>query len=447
MRSGWALLGVLALVLTACSPHRSPSTASLADRSDAELAVFLPTLTDYLADGRESWNVQQRVGPQPARSGQSSPVGEPAGCSDPPYDQKKNVAAEATGRTTNLGPTGFGGEASVRILRDPSGDLTDAARAWAKRCHDYRVTYPGAESASPTAVSVLPATRVDGVDVLRIHLTDNRDHRFQPEGTRESVVSLARVRGVVVYGYAHDVDDRTDELVTATIRRLLSGMASSKPVSGKPGTDSLIGRSDGELAQLLPTVADMPEGWLLGQTAPVLGARSLDYQSDGVTYPRGCDAPPFMNHQAPRADIGRDFREVATVTTAKQRNDLYALGSFDGPVDTDDTVRLNIERPAVDVISETRFWARQCTSYAEVDSGASSARKIRGTVELLPGAPPDPNADETVSVHVKRTGPRDFDFTASALRVRGVLMVTLPALGQNRSPLLQQTLDNLRTAS
>jgi hypothetical protein len=103
MRHRWFHLCVTALILVACSPPDSVVRPA----PNVGPGAFLPTLGDYAVLSPGSW----------------------------------------------VGPTGFGGEAPLRILREPPG-----------------------------------TTDVDGVEVLRLHLTDNREHRFQPEGSRVSVL-------------------------------------------------------------------------------------------------------------------------------------------------------------------------------------------------------------------------------------------------------------------
>lgn len=456
MRHRLIRLLTVALVAAGCSPPAPPPTATnLADRSDAELAAFLPTLADYaMADG-DSWVVQQQVGAgnadidhQPTDMAHRA---EPDGCDDAPYARTDNVAAAATGREINLGPVGFGGEASIRIVRHPAASLLDDTRSWATRCRDTRLYFSGENGAQPlvhpTAISVLPPADVDGIEVLRIHLTDNRQQRFQTEGSRERVVSLALVRGVGVYGYSHDAGDLTDQLMALSIRRLLGDAAAASQQPRSTRDDTLAGRSDVEIAGLLPPVTELGGDWVVTQALPVLEPRVEYYRSGTATDPPGCDTPPFINttNLAPRADIDREFREVATATAARPQRDRYLVGAFDGYRDTDDTVRLNIEQPGVDLIAETATWAQKCGAYDEAESPGSSPRRIHGVVESVPADMPSGVTDAT-SVHLTQTGSADIDFTASLLRIRGLLVITLPAVGRQSSPLLDKTLTRLRTA-
>lgn len=340
-RRGVRVVLVAALLLAGCTHGGGHAPrSSITDRSNDELAKFLPTLADYPWTG---WNIVQRIGPPPKAQTPRQPMTvEPAGCDPPPppYSEASQIAARTSALATSLGPTGFGGEASVAFLRDPpSHDLVADTRAWAKRCANYVEKYVPAEPgevpgpAAPTSISILPDRHIEGVDVLAVHLTDNREHRFQPEGSRESVVYVARVRGIVVAGLRHDSGSVLDEVFGATIRRLKDDQPAPRPLSGTIGSASLKGRSDQELSELLPSIVDVPKGWSVGQTSPIVGARALDYQTEGSTDPKGCNAIPFMNEGAPRDDIGRDYREIATAAAVHDDTDS-AVGGLDVPTES-----------------------------------------------------------------------------------------------------------------
>lgn len=448
MRNRSVRLVMVALVAAGCAAPPSTPTAPLPTGSATELSVFLPTVADYAAASWDSWVVQQQRGPGQAdidhRPASRANRTEPDGCGDPPYSRTDNVVAEATGREINTGPTGFGGEASIRIAREPAATLLDDTRAWAKRCRDVRVFFDGAGE-EPTAVSVLPPTDVDGIEVLRIHLTDNREHRDQPEGSRERVVSMALVRGVAVYGYGHDSGDLADHLMALTIRRLLADTPAVRPQP--PGTrdTTLAGRSDVEIAGLLPPVTELAGDWVVAQALPVITYHDEQYPSDPAIVPPGCATAPFMNIGAPRADLNRDFRGLVTAAVAKPGNDHYLIDGFDNTYGADDTVRLNVENRGADVVAATRSWAERCATYGEIHSATPPAHPIQGTVDSL-ATESLPGVIDAVSVHLTQSGPRSFDFTASVLRIRGLLVVTLPAVGQQSSPLLENTLANLRGA-
>ncbi|GAB4974685.1 hypothetical protein MAHJHV61_00650 [Mycobacterium avium subsp. hominissuis] len=440
-RRGVRVVLVAALLLAGCTHGGGHAPrSSITDRSNDELAKFLPTLADYPWTG---WNIVQRIGPPPKAQTPRQPMTvEPAGCDHPPYSEASQIAARTSALATSLGPTGFGGEASVAFLRDPpSHDLVADTRAWAKRCANYVEKYVPAEPgevpgpAAPTSISILPDRHIEGVDVLAVHLTDNREHRFQPEGSRESVVYVARVRGIVVAGLRHDSGSVLDEVFGATIRRLKDDQPAPRPLSGTIGSASLKGRSDQELSELLPSIVDVPKGWSVGQTSPIVGARALDYQTEGSTDPKGCNAIPFMNEGAPRDDIGRDYREIATAAAVHDDTDS-AVGGLDEWQSGTDRVRLHIEISSTDVIDQTKFWAHQCGNYRGL--GAESDGSVELKSETVDG-------QDVYAVHLKRANPRNFDFWMLLARVRGVL-VTAQSSSPQPSALLRTTIDHLRHA-
>ncbi|ORB76412.1 hypothetical protein BST46_30275, partial [Mycobacterium timonense] len=83
----------------------------------------------------------------------------------------------------------------------------------------------------------MPDRHIEGVDVLAVHLTDNREHRFQPEGSRESVVYVARVRGIVVAGLRHDSGSVLDEVFGANIRQQKDDQPAPRTLKGTIGSD------------------------------------------------------------------------------------------------------------------------------------------------------------------------------------------------------------------
>ncbi|MBS9533001.1 hypothetical protein KIH27_05285 [Mycobacterium sp. M1] len=449
MRHRWIHLIVTALLLTACAPPGTTPTSR--EPGHTQPADFLPTLADYAMADDDSWAIQQRVEAGRIDTGllvESWPHRtDPPGCDDPPYGRIDGTAAETVGREINLGPVGLGSEVSIRIIRGAATTLLSDTRDWAKRCRDTRLMFDedgGNPYVRPTAISVLPQRDVDGVEVLRILLTDNRENRFQTEGTRDRIVSLASVNGLTVYEHSHGAGELADRLLALTIRRLLTDTPPALPEAHHSADSSLARRSDIEIARLLPPITRLQGNWALTQALPVLHARPEYYLPEPAISPTGCDASPFNNisNLAPRADLNRGFREVATATAAKPGQSDYLAGAFDSFRNTDDTVRLGIEGPGVDVIAETAAWARRCATYTET---GPPEHKTRGTVELLPIEPPA-GVDDIVSVHLAQTGTYDPDLTASIMRIRGLLVVTLPAVGRQSSPLFEQTLTNLRNA-
>jgi hypothetical protein len=439
-----AAAAVAALVVSGCThggvaPPRLPS---IAERSDAELAKFLPALADYPWDG---WNVVQRIGPPPRPpEGSWRTIAQPSGCDTPPYAEAARIAATTHGVETSLGPTGFGGEASVGLLHEaPGHDVVADTRIWAKRCANYLTTAIPPDTAEhpdpgdPTAVSVLPDRRIEGVDVLVLQLTDNREHRYQPEGTRESVVYVATVRGIVVTGRRHDSGYVLDDVFAATIRRLNDERPSPRPLSDTVGTDSLTRRSDEQLSQLLPSVFDLPAGWTVGQTSPTTGAREQDYEEEPPVDPPGCDVIPFMNENTPRDDLGRGFREIATATAVHDDRD-YSVGGLDGWQADADQVRLHIEKPGIDIVEQTTAWARTCAKYQGMQD-SSDAGSVDLTSTTLDG-------QQVYAVHLKRVSPTNFDFWTLLTRVRGILLTAQSTTSQP-STLVRTAIDHLRHAA
>lgn len=424
---------VAALLLAGCAPTQSPPGAA----PDPGLAGYLPSLADYPWTG---WTVVQQAGP--ATETVPERTAEPAGCEQAPFADPNRIAARAIARHTSLGPTGFGGEASV-VLFDPqdSGDLIAETRAWARHCADYVEWYPAAGEdrgpGMPTAVSVLPPRRIADVDVLRVHLTDNREHRYQPEGRRESVVYLARVGDVVVGGRRHDSGSVLDEVFAATLRRLIAHRPAPRLLGPTVGTDDLRGYSDADLSRLLPSTADLPAGWSVGHTSPTVTARIADYAPEGETDPRDCATIPFMNEGAPRADISRDFREIATAE-GQPEGGVGLPGGLDHWQTTPQQVRLNVEDPNTDVLEATKRWAQQCATYRGVGRLAAD-----GSVDLVPTTVA---GHEAYAVHLTRSTPTNFDFWTILTRVRGILVVALSPSDQP-GELLRATVENVDFAS
>lgn len=426
---------VAAVLLAGCAPAEPPP----ATPPEAGLTAFLPSVADYPWTG---WNIVQQIGSASDTDTVPERTAEPADCARVPFAEPGRIAARAIARHTSLGPTGFGGEASV-VLFDPqaSRDLIADTRAWAQRCADY-VEWYGASGEDrgpgmPTSVSVLAPHRIAGVDVLRLLFTDNRERRFQPEGSRESVVYLARVGDVVVGGRRHDSGSVLDDVFAATLRRLTENRPAPRPLADTAGTADLRGYSDADLSRLLPVAADLPAGWSVGHTSPTVAARIDDYGPEGRTDPPDCATIPFLNERAPRADIGRDFREIATAE-ARSEAPVGLPGGLDQWQSTARQVRLNIEDPAVDVIEATKRWAQQCATYRGVDERASdgSADLVATTVV----------GHEAYAVHLKRSLPTNFDFWTILTRVRGVLVTALSP-SEEPGELLRATVEHLRDAS
>ncbi|WP_236737493.1 hypothetical protein [Mycobacteroides franklinii] len=325
--------------------------------------------------------------------------------------------------------------ATVRIMRQsPGADLVDESVQWAKRCHEYQINYPSTgpgdqASADPTAVSILPATTIDGTQITRIHLTDNREHRFQPEGTRESMVSLAQVGDIAVVGYRHDDDTDADTILALTIGRLKTGQPESKPLSDKIDDSLLGGRPDKEIQRLLPSALDLPPEWTVSQSTPILGEREGE-EGPSTTVPPSCQRTPY-EHDGWSTDTDRDFREIGAVTTDQNKNQRIVS----------ETARLGIEKPGTSVIVETTNWARDCRTYT---TGNGSSHPSDVTIDLLPTTELD--GIEITSVHVKGDTSNLIDYTASLFRVRGILVITKPAVTLQNTTLSKQIINNLQHA-
>ncbi|TDZ82096.1 hypothetical protein DE4585_02625 [Mycobacteroides salmoniphilum] len=432
----WLILAA-ALLLTGCSPigQNHHVKANLDSLSADELARFLPVLADYPG---LSWNVTTIAGSSNRPAGpyiDPKATVTPDGCADIPFQRKTQIAASADGFVPN-GVAGNSGMATVRIMRQSQGrDLIDESLQWAKRCQEYQIVYsstgpedPG--SADPTAVSALPAADIDGTKITRIQLVDNREHRFQPEGSRESVVSLAKVGDLVVVGYRHDNNADANAILSLTISRLKSGQPARKPLSNKADDSLLTGRTDKELQQLLPSTLDLATQMTASQSTPILGERAGEYQLP-TTVPASCERTPFEN-TGWSSDTDRDFREIATVTTQRRLGD-HADGEM---------VRLGIEKIGTSVITETTMWAKQCHSFS---TGAGSSHTSPVTIDLLPAAQID--GVDITSVHVKGDSTNRIDYTASLFNIRGILVTTKPAVAQQPTDLQRQIADNLTHAT
>lgn len=424
------------LLLTACSHvgQTLPTETDFGSRTDAELAKFLPMLADYPG---LSWNVTSTVGaPKHPFGPYIDPAASvtPDGCADIPFQRPSQIAANTEGFVPN-GVAGNSGVASVRIMREHHGaDLIDESVQWAKRCHEYRINYPNtgagdADSADPTAVSVLPPANIEGTQITRIHLTDNREHRFQPEGSRESLVSLAKVGDLVVVGYRHDNYTDADTILALTISRLRSGQPEGKPLSDKANDSLLGGRTDKEIQRLLPSALDLPPEWTVSQSTPILGERQGEYRLP-TTSPASCERTPFEN-DGWSPDTDRDFRTIGTVTMDQNRNQ-HVVGEM---------ARLGIEKPDTSVEVETTNWARDCRTFS---TGIGSSRPSGVTIDLLPATQVD--GIDITSVHVKGDTTNRIDYTASLFRVRGILVTTKPAVKLQNTNLARQIINNLQHA-
>lgn len=424
MPRGLVTAAAVLLVVTGCGHSPEPGKTdsagtNLSGRSNEELTRFLPVLADYPGS---TWSVTVTPGaPEVSiwpRTGKDARI-EPSGCADIPFQRKDLIAASTRARVPNP-VAGDSGEASVWIMREGRGaDLIAESSDWAKRCHDFRAEYGSPDTPDPTAVSLLPPERVNGVEVTRIHLTDNREHRFQPEGSREAVVSLARVAGLVVLGFRHDNRGDAAEVLALTIKRLAAGQPASKPLSDKVETGYLNGRPDRELRHLLPSTPDLPPGWIVTQTSPMVGERATDV-SESTTKPVECGRIPFQ-YDGWRSDTNRDFRDVASV------------GAGNGN-QTGGSVRLSVETRGHSIIEDTKFAARYC---------ADNAVAGRIPIETLPGTQLD--GIDVTNVAVTQESQRRT-FTASLLNIRGLLVIAEPQLSEQSSPLVQKLVDNIRHA-
>ncbi|OHU47243.1 hypothetical protein BKG82_26680 [Mycobacteroides chelonae] len=419
MRARWLAAAAAALVVGGCTHTAAPPAPDPGPggQSNEQLSRFLPTLADYPGP---SWDVELTAGADSGRVPgpylDPNLTVEPAGCSDIPFRRTDLVAASAHGVVQN-GIAGNAGEASVWILREhPGVDLIADSVAWAKRCREYRESLPGTGPADradsdPTAVSVLPPTRLDGVEVRQIHFTDNRAHRYQGEGTRESVVSLARVGSLIVAGYRHDRDQEAAAVLSQTIRRLAAAKPASKPLADKADTSPLTTRTDKELQRLLPTAAAVPAGATLLQSSPIVREGTDDGEKNSA-----CGRVPFEDAVGWRPDLNRDFRQIASVS--EKRTDANP---------DNDTVSLGIEHPGTSVIDETAKWANDCA------------------FPSLP-TPQLEGINDAISVHIKGDPRSRTDYTATLMRMRGMLLITKPALSLQHSPLAKKMVDNLRHA-
>ena len=416
MRSTWWTAGTAAAVIVLGGCGHAAESPPAATPANEDPARSLPVLADFpgpswdvaLTNGPSTW--MQGLGIQPGTSVQ------PSGCADVPFERPDLIIASANGSVPN-GIAGDSGAAAVRIMHDrPGKDLITESVDWAAHCHELRQIYPATGPSDPpisnaTAVSVLPPRQVEGTEVTRIHLTDNRANRFQAEGIRESVVSLARVKGFVVVGYRHQTGQLGDDLLDLTIHRLSTGQTASVPVVDGTDSSSLADRTDKELERLLPTASDVDTGWTLTQHSPLVRP-GIDESDDSPD----CARIPFDAGLHYRSDADRDFREVASVSAQR-------IGAKSGP---GELIRLGLEHPGASVINETTAWARRCG------------------MELLPAS--QVNGVDVTTVHVKGSPTSRIDFTASLLRVRGILVITKPALGEQTGKLAQLTVNRLQHA-
>lgn len=432
-----AAIAAGALLLAGCvpepAPQRPPRVDNPAALSNDDLARFLPALADYPSP---SWDITSRVGPATSRYlfgpriDLDTPT-DPPQCQDIPFERPGQIAAAVDGSVPN-GIAGDSGEASIRILREPEGtDLIAQTLDWAKRCHDFHQNYPGVTPqdppvSNPTAVSVLPATHIDGQPVTRLHFTDNRAQRFQPEGSRESMVTLARVRGLVVMGFRHDNTVDADAIFSATLKRLTAGTPASKPLSANPEQSALSDRSDKEIEQLLPATTDLPEGgWTVQQSTPII--RDGSEESPSRTDPSGCDRIPFRSNSW-RPDLDRAFRQITSVTAWRE----------DKQRTVSDTVAIGVDNPGASLLTETAEWVRKCGAYRSL--GPHSTRyTLSLTEEQSHGYP-------ATTITIASDAPYRAHETISMMKVRDLLVITTPGDSELRSPLLQHVIDNLSHA-
>ncbi len=435
-RSTAVILVAAALMLTGC-PHKAPPRLSWVENpaalSNEDLARLLPVLADYPG---ASWDITSRIAPVSSlhlfgpRIDPDTPT-VPAQCQDVPFGRPGQIAAAVDGSVPN-GIAGDSGEASIRILREPEGtDLIAQTLDWAKRCHDFHQNYPGINPQDPpvsnaTAVSVLAPAQVDGQPVTRVHFTDNRAQRFQPEGSRESMVTLARVRGLVVMGFRHDDTSDADAIFAVTLKRLAAGTPAPKPLGANLGQSSLSDRSDKELEQLLPVTADMPGGgWTVQQSTPVI--RDGSEESPSRTDPAGCDQIPFRSNSW-RPDLDRAFRQITSVTARREENQRTVS----------DTVAIGLDNPGASLLTETTEWARRCATYRSL-----GPHSTRYTLSLTEGKTLGYPA---TTITIGSDAPYRAHETISLIQVRGLLVITTPGDGELHSPLLQYVLDNLTYA-
>lgn len=180
---------------------------------------------------------------------------------------------------------------------------------------------------------------------------------------------------------------------------------------------------DETLLGALPEVVDMPDGWELSQTVPSRFERSEgQFSSDSSD----CRLVPFANMSARNLDLGQPLGLVAGVYTTEFDPDGFALGVY-GLITAYDaeSVHLAREDHGVDVIAQTRQWVQECPASASVI------------------ATPEWVGEDAVSVQVTLGG--QFDFTATVLRVRGLLVLSFPAAGLGQTALLPATVNNLRS--
>lgn len=436
---------VAVLVVAACAhggrgPRRVPDVAA---RSDAELAKFLPAVADYPWNG---WNVVQRVGrPPKPEDGSWTTTAQPSGCDTPPYADPGRIAASSLGRELSFGPSGFGGEASIGLLHPaPGSDLLAETSAWAKRCATHVVISepPGPDrgdgTRTPEAVSVLPTRHIEGVDVFVVQLTDNRDDRYQTEGTRESQVYLANVRGIVVAGRRHDTGFVLDQLFTTTLRRLEDDRPAPHPLSDKVGADSLTQHSDAELSRLLPTVFDLPAGWSIGQSSPLIDTREPDHYVP-PTDPPGCDGLPYEGGSSSRDDVSRPSRDelgrafgVIASASAEHDDKGFTVGPEGG---NEGSVRFDVEKPGADTIEDAKAWARRCAWFRGMKDDRDGG-SIDSTTTLVDG-------QQVVAVRLTHPGPAGDKLWTLLTRIRGVLVTAISATDQP-STLLRAAIDHLR---
>jgi hypothetical protein len=116
---------------------------------------------------------------------------------------------------------------------------------------------------------------------------------------------------------------------------------------------------------------------------------------------------------------------------------VTATQNPDQPKDTD-LVRLAVETPGKSVIDETTAWASDCRSF-QSDSGHTH------TVELLPFS--KVGDDTVINVRYVNDSTLDAGETFSLLRIRGILVVTKPALASQHGSLADKVVDNLRHAA
>ncbi|TDZ42801.1 hypothetical protein [Mycobacteroides franklinii] len=207
----------------------APAPDALGAAGPAFMALA-PTLAQTRGNGR--WFVDQWTG-APDRETVYPMTTEPVQCEPLPFPGGYDPAADRAQFATIGGihvlrysadpkDTGLKGDVQAQYFREPpEGDVLAAARAWAKRCQQYRIVSGHPCQSQPTVtvqVRMLTADTYGADDAIRLGLQTS--NWCSSVTARPAVVTLLRVRGVLLVTKTSRQSSAADWLLSTAIKNL-----------------------------------------------------------------------------------------------------------------------------------------------------------------------------------------------------------------------------------